>query len=484
MRCWMASLFVVALPLKWKSSLLRMERLSAELHSAGFDGSAARLSFLVEWLFCNDVKVTSDLAGVSRVDLDNAEDLVEDELVFLENIGADRLRKATNAPCRLSSRSPKRRGYLQGERREYKLGGAFGKVIEQKLKVTDTVDVTGSGPLAMVNLVGTQLISAVSRAEWLENARSCALAGSCSKSHPSVRSGIRCYQRFAERVLGHDGDELPPNIDELLAWSTLFRCSKTFSNYLNYVRLGCELVHVATGVFDSPMLKRAKRSIDKKRKFVARGQFFLRLTDINDLLTLSNGISLWLPLAMLFLTSYVFLLRVPSEGLPITVGGNGVCAGQAVIYLEGDELVLQLKSRKNRPQGSTLRRGCWCRQCKATCPVHVLGAWVKTLRLGQRAFAGISAASALADLRRWLHMLEVPEAEKYRLHDFRRGHARDLQASGKNLAFILAAGEWKSPAFLCYLDKVELENEAVAEVAGSHLDAHFAESSEEDVDPV
>ena len=81
-------------------------------------------------------------------------------------------------------------------------------------------------------------------------------------------------------------------------------------------------------------------------------------------------------------------------------------------------------------------------------------------------------------------MLEVPEAEKYRLHDFRRGHARDLQASGKNLAFILAAGEWKSPAFLCYLDKVELENEAVAEVAGSHLDAHFADSSDEDVVPV
>ena len=75
-------------------------------------------------------------------------------------------------------------------------------------------------------------------------------------------------------------------------------------------------------------------------------------------------------------------------------------------------------------------------------------------------------------------MLEVPEAEKYRLHDFRRGHGRDLQASGANLATILAAGEWKSPAFLSYLDRVELENEAVAEL---HFEAHLEESSDEDV---
>ena len=74
-------------------------------------------------------------------------------------------------------------------------------------------------------------------------------------------------------------------------------------------------------------------------------------------------------------------------------------------------------------------------------------------------------------------MLEVPDAQKYRLHDFRRGHARDLQASGANLATILAAGQWKSPALLCYLDGVELENEAVAEL---HLDAHLVNSSDED----
>ena len=274
-----------------------------------------------------------------------------------------------------------------------------------------------------------------------------------------------------------ENDDLPPKVNELLAWSTLFRCKKTFSNYLNYVRLGCELQSVDSSVFDNPMLQRAKRSIEKKGKYIARGQMFLRMNDVRDLLTLADGITPWRPLAMLFLASYIFLLRVPSEGLPITVNSNGICDGHAVISFNKDELVLNLKSRKNRQHGSSLRRGCWCQKCKATCPVHVLGAWFKSLPPGQRPFANINQKLALSELRRWLRILEVPGADKYKLHDFRRGHGRDLQASGSNLATILAAGEWKSPAFLCYLDRVELENEAVAE---AHFQAHLDESSDED----
>ena len=312
----------------------------------------------------------------------------------------------------------------------------------------------------------------------MENARNSALAGSCPKSHKSVISGLRCYQRYAQQVLGRtEYDDLPPTVDELLAWSTLFRCKKTFANYLNYVRLGCELQRANTSAFDSPLLARAQRSIEKKGKYVARGKMFLRMTDVCDLLTLADGIEPWRPLAMLFLTSYIFLLRVPSEGLPITVHSNGVRDGHAVISFDKNELVLRLESRKNRDHGSTLRRGCWCQKCKAMCPVHVLWPWFKSLPPGQRPFANITDKLALSELRRWLRLLKVPDADKYKLHDFRRGHGRDLQSLGSNLATILAAGEWKSPAFLCYLDKVELENEAVAE---AHFQAHLDESSEEE----
>ena len=69
-------------------------------------------------------------------------------------------------------------------------------------------------------------------------------------------------------------------------------------------------------------------------------------------------------------------------------------------------------------------------------------------------------------------MLQVPDAGLYRTHDFRRGHARDLQLGGATLGEILAAGQWSSPAFLKYLDMMQLETEAVVE-------AHLDESDDE-----
>ena len=71
--------------------------------------------------------------------------------------------------------------------------------------------------------------------------------------------------------------------------------------------------------------------------------------------------------------------------------------------------------------------------------------------------------------------MHVPDGSKYRTHDFRRGHARDMLNSGARLCEILKAGEWRSAAFLAYLDGVELESAA-------NLEAHLGESSDEDVD--
>ena len=72
-----------------------------------------------------------------------------------------------------------------------------------------------------------------------------------------------------------------------------------------------------------------------------------------------------------------------------------------------------------------------------------------------------------------LKELEVKDARLYRTHDFRRGHARDMQAWGRTLAEILAAGEWSSPAFMKYLDMMALERDAV-------MEAHLDESGDED----
>jgi hypothetical protein len=62
--------------------------------------------------------------------------------------------------------------------------------------------------------------------------------------------------------------------------------------------------------------------------------------------------------------------------------------------------------------------------------VHVLGAWVEQQPHGHKLFEGISAANALETLRCVLKRLHIANAEDYRTHDLRRGHALDLQLSG------------------------------------------------------
>ena len=78
---------------------------------------------------------------------------------------------------------------------------------------------------------------------------------------------------------------------------------------------------------------------------------------------------------MLWLFAYTFMLRVPSEALLAARGDQSLArsaAEQAIIWLDGNVLVLRLLRRKNKPQGSVLRRGCTCDCQPRICPVHVL----------------------------------------------------------------------------------------------------------------
>jgi len=311
------------------------------------------------------------------------------------------------------------------------------------------------------------------RASWIANAKLQAILGSCPKSHASVLSGIRCYIAFAEKVLKIEGEVFPPSREGLLAWSISFRCHGTFCNYLSYVQTACELLDVPTEVFSCRALKRAKVAITKRDQFVSRCSMFLRLPMVRSLMRLavSDGCKRD---AMLYLVSYVFLLRVPSEALPMVMCNGGAVHGeQSCLFMEDGKLVLALKCRKNKPKGSKLVRSCWCAQDTTTCPVHVLGKALSRLPVGFAPFKGLKPSMVVTALRDRLRRIGVEQADHYRTQDFRRGHARDLQANGSHLRDILNAGEWRSPAFLSYLDVAQLEQDVVVE-------AHLAESSDEE----
>ena len=71
---------------------------------------------------------------------------------------------------------------------------------------------------------------------------------------------------FAGNVLNLRGSEMPPTLEGVLAWSTLFRSLGTFQNYVGYLRLACQLARVSTSALDDKAIARATVSIAKRRE--------------------------------------------------------------------------------------------------------------------------------------------------------------------------------------------------------------------------
>ena len=88
-------------------------------------------------------------------------------------------------------------------------------------------------PRTSIEHLSRQFEEGFDRQDWIGRARIAALLGACPKSKASFKSGVRCYIAFAMQVLAKCREEvLPPSVDDLLAWSMVFRCADTFSNYL------------------------------------------------------------------------------------------------------------------------------------------------------------------------------------------------------------------------------------------------------------
>ena len=153
---------------------------------------------------------------------------------------------------------------------------------------------------------------------------------------------------------------------------------------------------------------------------------------------------------------------------------------QSVIWRDGDIICLRLLRRKNRMHGSgVMQRQCTCKGGIHTCVVHCLWeGFFQHLSVEERPWSHITAGTARERLRRILARLRIPNAAQYRTQDFRRGHAeaglhgllargrlpltacQDLRRAGSALAEILKAGQWKSAAFLRYIDELGLEKAA------------------------
>ena len=434
-----------------------MEELKEQITSWGFQGSQKETDSLLAVLVSNGMSYLQDLVGINSCsELEGGAHLPPACISFVNSI-------------------------MSQQRIESKRACSQSSVVAMTMSAASSsreTDTSGAGPRAALKRLN---LTESNRSDWVKRARSAALIGSIPRSHSSCISGMRSWAHFADKALGLKGREFPPPIDGILAWSTLFRSSGTFSNYLNYVKVGCQILELPCSVFSehADEIRRAKAAIDKKRHFVPRQPLFIQAGLLERIASRAHNQSMAVYIH-LFIFAYAFLLRLPSEAIPVRRAGVGFalandCPG--LLEISSSEIVLHLYRRKNKPGGSVLRRGCWCSSHPGICPLHVLGPFTQAHRPGQQLFPGITPSSAVNVLRAMLNSLQVKDAHLYRTHDLRRGHARDLQQSGSNLAEILRAGEWRSAAFLSYLDSNQLEDDAVQEV---HDDDNMSEQQLED----
>ena len=101
----------------------------------------------------------------------------------------------------------------------------------------------------------------------------------------------------------------------------------------------------------------------------------------------------------------------------------------------------------------------------ALCPVHAFEQWCRESRqMPGRVFRGLDYTRFVRAFRLHLAALNVPDAANYTSHGFRRGTAQEMLRNGSRLAEILTAGDWRSPAFLAYLETAEIEEGAVLDI--------------------
>ena len=440
--------------------------LCEQLLIGGFPFGRARAVVVALALADNELTDLQDLRGIAHeiVQLENRCHITDLELEWLVE-ASYRLQKLDAQCVTISDKGTKRPAPNDIN------ATTLHDVVANMMPAYSELNIAVCGPAKAAKQLNIQ-DHAVDR--WLADARLEAIAGSCPRSRAEIRSAVKAYAAFALKM---GKIALPPTTDLLLSWSCLFRCSGTYQNYVSSLRTACEMTSFSTAQMHHHLLKRAARAIDKRRGYIARAPMFI---DAEMMRRILKGVgSVATPrvqdMAMACLTTYVFLLRMPSECLPITVaqGDASDAQRQAVVTVGEDAIRLRLKRRKNKESGSMLKRKCWCAECKLTCPVHVLGPYFAARGPGAMPFSQFDGASALAILRGWLGCLGIKQADQYRTHDIRRGHARDLQKRGATLCEILSAGEWRSAAFLSYLDRVELE-------CGATMESHINESSDEE----
>ena len=282
---------------------------------------------------------------------------------------------------------------------------------------------------------------------------------------PQVASGVACYLAFCSLL---SIAPFPPISPIVRQWSAVFSHGKTFALYINHLMKACHLLSIDTSWRDEGVKAIVKGLSNKPRK--CRFSNSLPPESLDSLIRSESWES---PFARLCYVSYLFMLRVPSDALPLTLAlpderllSDDPPSSRAVIGLrvfQGQaRLILKLSRRKNARDGFTAMRPCFCGVNSLlpqhNCPIHMF--WTEVLRTatpGQPLFPTLLNKNINRVLRAALARIGLVGHERHSSHCFRRGAATAILNSGTPLAEIMRTAGWSSSSFRIYLNLQKAE---------------------------
>ena len=226
-----------------------------------------------------------------------------------------------------------------------------------------------------------------------------ALLVAAPKALPSIASALRWWHRFAVDVLNIDASSTlsPLYEDHVIMYTCIFRRSGTRKNYLSGLRFGCRVANVEFD-WDTPRLHQAMRGVarrtlllSKPRRRIPRDLPLSLVRHVRSEGDYEESCS--------HAFAFTFLFRVENECLPLEVGSpfdsEAHCQSlpfgrHSACWLESNELVVRLKTRKNKIRGATLRRACVCNGAPFSCeicPVLILSGMLAGKERGAAVFS-------------------------------------------------------------------------------------------------
>jgi hypothetical protein len=264
-------------------------------------------------------------------------------------------------------------------------------------------------------------------------------------------SALRSWTRFNADVLRKLGGTLPPNAQELATWALTFQNGGTFQNYLGAVKSECIALGLSVVAWSHPLVGRSIAAV-KKREIKEAGTPAIPIEQLLDLVRVAQYEGNWYS-GPLYVLSYWFLLRVPSEGLPLVMSKSSGDPPQhsKQIRFKGNEVTLAFGRRKNLENPSYWTRSCKCSVSAEICPVHVLAAFTAKMAEGTALFPRLTKDAFNTTLRRRAFAIQMAEAGKVSSKAFRRGHSRDLHAVDCPSTRLMRYAGWNGRATFNYV---------------------------------